>query len=166
MKLWTNSSIHTCQARLFRGAGAFLFDSVGLGEGTGVGEDGSIVSEGDGEGDGDGIGDGDAMRTGGEVCCGVGDGVTGTTTSIFFCGRKTANAIRTTANTTAPITNNFHRGADFLSANGALGFIAASADGFSTSPDWPSNSLIATATAGMCFETGGESASSQCGVLR
>src|ERR1700719_562628 len=32
MKLRTNSSIHTCQARLFRGDGAFLFGGVALGD--------------------------------------------------------------------------------------------------------------------------------------
>ena len=82
----------------------------------GVGDDFSTV----GEGDGDESGDGEATRTGGEVCCGVGDGAIGTTTSGFVCQRKTANAIRRTANTTAPITNSFHRGAAFLSATGAL----------------------------------------------
>src|SRR2546423_3998320 len=168
MKLWTNSSIQTCQARLVRGTGAFLFDSVGLGEGSGVGDDLSAVGEGEGEGDGDGeddgIGDGEAMRIGGEVCCGVGDGAIGTTTSGFFCERKTANAIRRTATTTAAITKSFHRGAAFLPSTGAVCFIAVSPPGFSL--DGPSNSLIAEATAGTCFETGWESASSQCGVLR
>src|SRR2546423_14857536 len=62
MKLWTNSSIHICQARLFRGAGAFRFDSVGLGDGSGVGVGDASATLGDGDGDGAG------------VATGVGDG--------------------------------------------------------------------------------------------
>src|SRR5436190_21402013 len=92
MKLWTNSSIHICQARSFRGTGAFLFDSVGLGEGMGVGDNCSMVGEdegdGEGEGEGEGTGDGEATMIGGDVFCGVGDGVAGILVSVLFCERN------------------------------------------------------------------------------
>ena len=47
-----------------------------------MGNDRSAVGDGEGEGDGDGIGDGEAIKTGGEICCGVGEGAIGTTMSV------------------------------------------------------------------------------------
>src|SRR2546423_2529720 len=151
MKLWTKSSIQICQERSFRGAGAFLFDSVELGDGMGVGDNCSTVGDGEGEGSGDG----EATTSGGDVCCGVGNGVAGILVSLLFCDRNAQSAIRIAiAKTTAPIRNGFHFGADFLSSTGARWFSATSVGGFSPSTDCSSNSLIAEATAGMCFEKG------------
>ena len=148
-----------------------MFDSVALGEGLGVGDDCSAVGEGDGNGDGngegEGIGEGDATTMGDDVCGGVGDSVAGIPISVLFCERNAQNAIRIAImKTTAPIANGFQFGPGFFSPASALCFIAASVGGFSPSVDCSSNSLIADATAGVCFDTGWESASSQCGVLR
>src|SRR5205085_8015560 len=164
MKLWTKSSIQTCQARLFRGPGAFLFDSAGLGDGlaSGVGVTSIGVGEGEGEASGT-VGDGCAD------CCGIG---VGETTSVFFCERIAQSASRTTAaRTNVAMTNGFHFAGGFFSPAGARCFIAVSAERASAAPgtvsvDCSSNSLIARATGGMCFEIGCESASSQWGVLR
>src|SRR2546423_6908653 len=156
MKLWTNSSIHICQARLFRGAGAFRFDSVGLGDGSGVGFGDASSSLGDGDGDGAGVATG--VGDGSAEYCGVG------TTSFFFCARHAQNAIRTAAaRTIAPIANDLHFGAGFWPAVGAFLVVAGDA---SVSVACSSNSLMAAATGGMCFESGCERASSQWGVLR
>src|SRR5438270_8920278 len=114
MKLWTKSSIQTCQARLFRGPGAFLFDSVGLGDGlaSGVG----LTSIGAGEGDGEGEATG-TVGGGCADCCGIG---VAETTSVFFCERIAQSASRTAAaRTTAPMTNGFHFAGDFFSPAGA-----------------------------------------------
>src|SRR3954454_4491403 len=159
MKLWTKSSIQTCQARLFRGTGAFFFGSVGLGEGftsgVGVGE----ISTGLGVGEGITA---VAVGNGAAVCCGVGVGPG--TTSVFFCARNAQNVSNAAAaRTIAPMTNAFLFGPDFSSASGVRCFIATSigagwvATG-SASGACSSNSLIARATGGICFDTGCESA--------
>src|ERR1051326_4196238 len=104
MKLWTNSSIQTCQARPSRGTGAFLFVSGGVGEGLG-----SMVGVGDGSA---GVGEsgGDGVGTGvGEGRVGIGVGVAGTITSVFFCARNAQTASATRApRAIAPITTGFH----------------------------------------------------------
>src|ERR1043166_4967933 len=113
MKLWTNSSIQTCQARLFRGAGAFFFGWVGLGDGLASGVGVGEISAG--LGDGEGTMMAVAAGEGAAVCCGVGAGVGAT--SVFFCGRNAQNASNATAaRTIAPIKNGFHFGADFSSS--------------------------------------------------
>src|SRR5437588_4508441 len=101
MKLWTKSSIQTCQARLFRGPGPFLFDSVGLGDGLAYGVGVTSTGVGDGEGEATGtVGDGCAD------CCGIG---AAETISVFSCERIAQSASRTAAaRTTAPMTNSFH----------------------------------------------------------
>src|SRR2546423_15541824 len=123
MKLWTKSSIQTCQARLFRGTGAFRFDSAGLGEGlvsgVGVGEASTALGDGEGMITGTDVDDGCA-----EIC---GTGVGLATTSVFFCERNAQSMMRTpAARTAAPIANGFQFGLDFCSAAGSLSFILTS----------------------------------------
>src|SRR5437588_11194451 len=105
MKLCTKSSIQTCQARLFRGPGAFLFDSVGLGDGLASGVGVSSIGVGDGEDE--------AIGTVGDCCadcCGIG---VGESTSVFFCELIAQSASRkAAARTTAPMTNSFHFAGD------------------------------------------------------
>src|SRR3954469_13877457 len=115
MKLWTNSSIQTCHGRLFRGAGAFRFDSAGLGEGTGVGEVSATLGEGDGvrKAVGEGCGDG----------CAIGVGVAGTMTSGFLGDRNRQSPISpATARIIGPSTTGLHFGRDFFSPVGVRSF--------------------------------------------
>src|SRR4051812_38148662 len=124
MKLWTKLSIQTCQARLFRGTGAFFFGSVGLGEGftfgVGVGEISTGLGDGEETATATGVGGGSAVR------CGIGVGVGAT--SVFFCGRSAQRPSKTAATRTiAPITNGFQFGADFSAGSTAAGFVRVSA---------------------------------------
>src|ERR1700731_1009718 len=178
MKLWPNSSIQTCHARLLRGAGSFLSGCLTLGEGFASGV--VSVALGDGvAGTDTGVIVGWAETTGKTVGLGEGcwvcwgGGATGGTTSVFFCDRNTRNGTKGAARIPAPTTNGLQLTGDFCPAADPRGRGAPSADGdwaagaISSSPkDAPSNSRMAAANGGMCFESGWLKASSQCGALK
>src|SRR6266403_4596719 len=163
MKLWTNSSIHTCQARLFRGDGSFLVRNVALGEGEGVSSGVAVASGalGDGVGEtGSGLGDACAVMIGATLRAGRGEGLG--VTALFFADRvQIPNASAAIATAAQEITNAGRVATDFFSGAfvSALGSVARAGGGVEAVPatsstGGPSNSLMAATSAGICFESG------------
>jgi len=183
MKLCTNSSIHGCQARLPRADGALLFGSVALGEGfaSGVGDTSIGVGEGLAVAAIVGVGDACTTSTGVALTAGVGatsmvgwgEGVGVARESDFFERRdhivKPSTATTTIAQTVAGVfrIDLCPVGASIAGAAGCVAPAeeAGVAPPLSSAPG-PSNSFTAATRGGICLESGGVSASSQCGVLR